>query len=135
MTVAQEQHADGERPTEHALEQLIGRLLQLGVLLATVVVIIGAVGLVAHHGRDVADFRRFHGAESPLRDVVAIARRAGHGESRAIVQLGLVLLIATPVARVALTLVAFLIRRDWLYAVVTLVVLALLVFGLTWSRA
>ena len=56
-------------------------------------------------------------------------------DSRAIVQLGLVLLIATPVARVALTFVAFLFRRDRLYATLTLLVLALLLYGLVWGRA
>ena len=47
-----------------------------------------------------------------------------------IVQLGLVLLIATPVARVALTLGAFLLQRDRLYVVLTTIVLVLLLFGL-----
>jgi uncharacterized membrane protein len=51
------------------------------------------------------------------------------------VQLGLVLLIATPVARVALTFVAFLVRRDRLYAALSLLVLMLLVYGLAWGRA
>jgi len=51
------------------------------------------------------------------------------------VQLGLVLLIATPMVRVALTLVAFLWQRDRLYVCITAFVLALLVYGLFWGRA
>jgi uncharacterized membrane protein len=47
------------------------------------------------------------------------------------VQLGLVLLIATPVARVAMSLVAFILQRDRVYVVVTLIVLAVLIFSLT----
>jgi uncharacterized membrane protein len=51
--------------------------------------------------------------------------------SAAIVQLGLVLLIATPVARVAMSLVAFILQRDRVYIVVTSIVLALLIYSLT----
>ena len=49
---------------------------------------------------------------------------------RAIVQLGLVLLIATPVARVAFTLVAFARQRDRAYVMITTIVLALLLYSL-----
>jgi uncharacterized membrane protein len=50
---------------------------------------------------------------------------------RGIIQLGLLLLIATPIARVALSVVAFAIQRDRLYVVATLVVLAVLMYSLT----
>jgi uncharacterized membrane protein len=46
-------------------------------------------------------------------------------------QLGLFLLIATPVARVVFSLLAFAIQRDHLYVGITLVVLAVLTFSLT----
>jgi uncharacterized membrane protein len=62
--------------------------------------------------------------------VGAALRAALTGDPRAIIQLGLVLLIGTPVARVALTLVAFVIQRDRLYVLLTTVVLALLLYGL-----
>ena len=126
---------EGSKWSEHAVEQLIGRLLRLGVLVAAAVVVIGGSLLLVQHGSSIADFRIFRGASEPLRDIGAIARGVRHLDSRAIVQLGLVLLIATPVARVALTLIAFLIRRDRLYTVMTLVVLTLLVFGLVWGHA
>jgi uncharacterized membrane protein len=48
-----------------------------------------------------------------------------------VIQLGLLLLIATPVARVAMSLVAFILQRDRVYVVVTLIVLAVLIFSLT----
>ena len=56
-------------------------------------------------------------------------------DGRAITQLGLVLLILTPVARVALTLWAFLRQHDRLYVLVTTIVLVLLLYGLIWGRA
>jgi uncharacterized membrane protein len=110
-------------------------LLQLGVLVAAAVVVIGGAGLLAQHGAAPADFHTFRGATEPLHDIGSILRGARQLDSRAIVQLGLVLLIATPVARVALTFVAFLVRRDRLYAALSLVVLMLLIYGLVWGRA
>ena len=123
----------GERSSrwsDHEVEQLVGRLLQVGVLIATVVVLAGAVMLIAAHGGMVVDFRDFRGESSTLRSVSAAARGAFTLDPRGVVQLGLVLLIATPVARVALTLGAFLLQRDRLYVVLTAIVLVLLLFGL-----
>jgi uncharacterized membrane protein len=105
------------------------------VLVAAVVVILGSVLLLAHYGHAPADFRVFRGEPAELRSVGGVLRAALALDSRAVVQLGLVLLIATPVARVALTLVAFLIQRDRLYVAITATVLALLLYSLVWGRA
>jgi uncharacterized membrane protein len=116
--------------SDHRVEQIIGRLLQLGVLVAAAVVILGGVPLLLIHGRDVASFGVFRTAPSALRTVGGIVHAAFALDPRAIVQLGLVLLIATPVARVALTLVAFVLQRDRLYVAITALVLVLLLYGL-----
>ena len=118
------------RWSDHAVEQVVGRLLQVGVLIATVVVVAGALMVLVVHGGAHADFRQFTGDASPLRDVAGIARLAFAGDARAIVQAGLVLLIATPIARVLLTLGAFLLQRDRLYVGLTALVLAILLYGL-----
>lgn len=124
-----------ERWTDHRVEQLIGRLLQLGVAVATVIVVAGAVGVLARHGSAPIDFGAFRGERSPWRSVGAILGGVARRDATAIVQLGLVLLIATPVARVALTLLAFLAQKDRLYVALTSVVLALLLYGLIWGQA
>ncbi|HXU49289.1 MAG TPA: DUF1634 domain-containing protein, partial [Candidatus Binatia bacterium] len=49
---------------------------------------------------------------------------------RGLIQLGLLLLIATPVARVIFSVFAFLYERDWKYVFFTLIVLGLLIFSL-----
>ncbi len=117
------------------MEQLIGRLLQVGVLLAAFVVAAGGIALLAHYGTQTADFRVFVPGVASLRSVGGILAGARALDSRSVAQLGLVLLIATPVARVALTLVAFIYQRDRLYVAITTLVLALLVYGLAWGRA
>ena len=123
------------RWNERSIEQTIGRLLQVGVLVAAAVVVCGGTALLVQHGTARADYHTFRGASDPLRDISSIVHGVARFDSRAIVQLGLVLLIATPVARVALTFVAFLVRRDRLYAALSLLVLMLLVYGLAWGRA
>lgn len=116
--------------SDRRVEQIIGRLLQYGVLLAAAVVAVGGVALLARHGGAPADFRTFRGESSTLRSLTAILHGALRLESPAVVQLGLVVLLATPVARVALTLWAFVLQRDRLYIAMTALVLALLLFSL-----
>jgi uncharacterized membrane protein len=72
----------------------------------------------------------FHGEPSDLRRVIGILRDALAGHGRGIIELGLLLLIATPVARVIFSIFAFAVQRDRLYVVVTLIVLAVLLFSL-----
>lgn len=121
------------RWSDHDVEQFVGRLLQTGVLLAAAVVMVGAAMLLREHARDIPDFAVFAAEPSALSTLGGIVRGALAGDSRAITQLGVILLIATPVARVALTLVAFLIQRDRLYVVLTALVLAVLTYGLVWG--
>jgi uncharacterized membrane protein len=118
------------RWTDHQVDQVIGRLLQIGVAVATVVVLIGSALLLLRHGHDVVDLHQFRGTSERLRSVGSIAHYALSGDPLAIIQLGLVLLIATPLARVGLTLAAFVVQRDWLYTVLTGLVLAILIWGL-----
>lgn len=116
--------------SDHAVEQLIGRLLQVGVLISAVVVVVGGALLLARYGDVTADFRSFRSEPTELRTLAGIVRGVFRLDSAAIVQFGLVLLIATPVVRVGLTLVAFWRQRDRLYVCITAFVLAVLLYGL-----
>ncbi|HEY9229000.1 MAG TPA: DUF1634 domain-containing protein [Gemmatimonadaceae bacterium] len=123
------------RLSDHAVEQLIGRLLQIGVAIAALVTLIGGVLVLIQHGSAPPDFSVFRGQPSHVTSVGGIVRGVLDGRSESIVQLGVVLLIATPIARVAFTLIAFLIQRDRLYVALTSLVLALLMFGLLFGMA
>ncbi len=116
--------------TEHRVETWIGNLLRTGVLLAGLVVLAGAVVYLAHHGREAPRYHAFVGEPSDLRHVRGILADARTGEGRGLIQLGLLLLVATPVARVAFSAAAFAHGRDRLYVGVTLFVLATLVYSL-----
>lgn len=112
------------------MEIIIGYLLRAGVLLSASVVLIGGVIYVSRHGRAIADYRNFRGELSPLRSFAGILHGTRQLSGRAIIQFGLLLLIATPVARVIFSAVAFVWEHDYLYVVFTLVVLAVLTYSL-----
>jgi len=120
--------------SEHEVEQIIGRLLQVGVLIAGVVTLVGGVLLLLSQGSTTPSFSTFRGQPGNLTSLSLILKgaREGHGDS--IVQLGIVLLIATPIARVAFTLVAFALQRDRTYVLITLLVLLLLMYGLFFGQ-
>ena len=109
----------------------ISNLLRTGVVISMAVVVIGLVFTFIHHPQYVRSTTALGrltdaGAVYPhrLRDVATQIR---HGRGQAIVMLGLLMLIATPVARVAFSIVAFALERDRLYVTITAVVLALLI--------
>ncbi len=116
--------------TEHEVELLLGRLLQVGVALSAAVVLAGGAVYLTRHGGARPHYGRFVGEPAELRSVTGILHAAAAARGRAIIQLGLLLLIATPVARVAFSLVAFLRERDRAYVLITSFVLALLLVSL-----
>lgn len=115
---------------DRRLEIIIGHLLRAGVLIAAGVVTVGALFFLAHNYSGRADFHTFAMESSKLRSMQSITISAAHLDSKAVIQFGLLLLIATPVARVALALAGFALERDRLYVVVSGIVLAVLLFSL-----
>lgn len=124
MTTPSTQHDDDLR-----LDQVLGRLLQLGVVVAAAVVITGVVLLAVRTPRPALVVSPFRGEPEALRSIGRIAVLAFHGDAAGVIQLGLLLLIATPIARVAMMLADFVLRRDRAYIVITSVVLAALLYG------
>lgn len=115
---------------DERLERVIGSLLRAGILLSGALVVAGGIIYLARHGSEPPHYRTFAGAPSDLRTISGIVANAVSTHGRGIIQLGLLVLIATPVARVAFSAIAFALERDWLYVVVTSMVLAVLVFSL-----
>jgi uncharacterized membrane protein len=115
---------------EQQVENVIANLLRAGVLVAALVVIGGAVFYLATHPWLRVDYRTFHGEPDQLKTVQGIVRYAFSGQARGMMQLGLLLLIATPVARVVFSMVAFAIENDRMYVLFTMIVLAVLLYSL-----
>lgn len=122
--------ASGHAPAEEQVEQLIGNLLRIGVLIAAAVALVGGIAYLAQEGFTRPSYHVFHGEPAMLRSIAGILSGVAALQPAAIIQLGIVLLIATPIARVFLTLVAFLVRRDWMYVLISALVLLLLGYSL-----
>lgn len=115
------------------VERVMGSLLRCGVLIAGAVILAGGVCYVVRHGAATPDYHTFRGEPSQLRSVAGVVDSALGGDCRGIIQLGLLLLIATPVARVAFSVFAFALERDKTFVAVTLMVLAALTYSLGFS--
>lgn len=116
---------------DQKVEDIIGNLLRIGVGVSAAVVLAGAAAYLIRHGFGHANYRVFRGEPSDLRTLRGILRAALGLHPRGIIQFGLLLLIATPVARVAFSVFAFAIERDRMYVVFTLIVLTILILSLT----
>jgi uncharacterized membrane protein len=116
--------------TDKRIETVVGNLLRAGVSLSAVTVASGAVLYLARHGLAPANYRIFHGEPTDLRSIQGIVGGATRLRGRSIIQLGLLFLLATPVARVAFSIFGFAAERDRMYALVASVVLAILAFSL-----
>ncbi len=115
---------------DRRLETTMGNLLRIGVLLAAGLVTIGALAYLAHHYADHVAFHTFTVEQSPLRTVPGIVRLSTQLNSLGLIQLGLLLLIATPVARVVFAVIGFALEHDRLYVVVSTIVLVVLIISL-----
>ena len=111
------------------LENALGNLLRIGVLTAAAVVLFGGVLFLLQHGTGPVDYREFLGESGTLTSLREIVPAALALDPPAIIQLGMLLLIATPVARVLFALLAFLRERDRAFVLITLIVLGVLLYG------
>lgn len=116
--------------SDQQVEQTIGNLLRFGLIIATAVVLVGAVIYLVRHGNEQPHYGIFHGEPADLRGINGILQDAAELSGRGLIQLGLLLLLATPVARVAFSIAAFALQRDHLYTVVTLIVMAVLLYSI-----
>ena len=110
--------------TDQHMDEIIAKLLRAGVVLAAVLVLIGGVAYVASGGRAVPDYRQFHPEMRGLQGLRTLPW------PEALIEIGLLTLIATPVARVIFCLAAFAIERDRMYMCFTTAVLAVLLYSI-----
>jgi uncharacterized membrane protein len=110
------------------MEIAISRMLRAGVSLAAIVVFVGGCFYMwqAHGVR--SDYRHFHGIASPA-DHIPSLLEGGHVDSRSIIRLGILLLVATPIMRVAYCVYGFAAQKDKIYIVVSSIVLAVLLYS------
>lgn len=122
------------RWNDKRLETLVGVMLRTGVLLAAAVVLTGgALYLVQNHGAR-PNYTHFQPEPAQFATLKGAATGFLTLEPRSIIMLGLLILIATPVARVVMCVVGFLMERDRLYVVVSSIVLVILLYSLFFHK-
>jgi uncharacterized membrane protein len=124
-------NAPARAMSDKRAEEIIGILLRTGVTIAAIVVFTAGIPYLIQHGAAKPEYHSFRGEPDHLRHVSGIVKSSMALDPAAIIQLGILILIATPVARVAFSVFAFAEERDRLYVIVTLIVLALLLFSLS----
>lgn len=138
-----EPHREPTREEDQRLEVAIAILLRIGVIAAAVLVAIGGVLVLRHPEAPVPDYRVFHApgtassvisTDTAIHSISAVFQQLRNGSGVSIIALGLLVLIATPIARVIFAIVGFARERDTLYTVISLIVLAILAFSLVHGR-
>src|SRR5262245_22834763 len=120
---------------DQRLDELMDELLRTGVLLTALVVLVGGVVYLTRHHMPITNYQVFQGEPTELRTISGILHEALALHGRGLIQLGLLILIATPIARVAFSFFAFLYQGDWIYVVVTFIVVGLLLYSLLGRHA
>jgi uncharacterized membrane protein len=116
--------------SDRRMENIIGNVLRTGVIIAALVVFIGGIFYLARYGGNLSDYSSFKGEPAGLRHPGTIISNALSFKTRDVIELGLLLLIATPVVRVIFAAFGFLRQRDYVYFCICLVVLAVLTYSI-----
>jgi uncharacterized membrane protein len=117
------------------IDRITGLLLRVGVVVSAFVLLVGGVLFLVHHGLEPCPDRKVFPADPEKLRPATVLKAARAGSGQAIILIGLGLLIATPILRVAFTVLAFAWRRDFLYVLIPLIVLAVLITGLLTGQA
>ena len=112
---------------EHQFEKIIANLLRVGVSIAAAVVLLSGICHLVGHGGEHATYTVFHPAVYSFQGV---KNEILAGNCVAMIEFGLLLLIATPMLRVAVSFVEFVRERDYRFAALTIAVFLILLGSL-----
>lgn len=114
------------------MEILMGNMLRYGVLLSALFVFGGAVIYLVQHGHEKPQYHLFSGEPYRFIHLGQIFKNAFEGQAREIIQLGLLILIATPIARIIFSITGFMLEKDYLYVTITTIVLLVIIVSLVY---
>ncbi len=117
-------------PPQRDVETWLSRVLAVGVLFAAFIIVFGGVLFLRAHTGERVDLGTFTPQPPRLTSPAAIFHDALRLNPAAVMQMGLLLLVLTPVLRVIASLLLFALKRDMLYTIISLLVLGALLLGL-----
>ncbi|WP_184544805.1 DUF1634 domain-containing protein [Mucilaginibacter sp. FT3.2] len=113
------------------IEQFIGLQLRYGVLLSSFIVLVGGIVYLIQSGSmPLPHYQLFIGEKGGLNTGSAIWHGATAMQAKGIIQLGVMVLIATPILRIMFSLIGFILEKDRLYIGITLIVLSVMMFSI-----
>jgi uncharacterized membrane protein len=115
---------------DKGMEIVMGNLLRIGVLLSALIVTAGGILFLSKHGTQLQHYHLFQSEPRRLRDISEIWKTALQGRGQSLIQFGLLVLIATPIARIIFSIIGYLLEKDYLYVLLTMIVLGVILFSL-----
>ncbi|SNR38254.1 Uncharacterized membrane protein [Flavobacterium sp. ov086] len=123
-----------EKFGEKDFQTIIGNLLRYGVWTSLSVAFIGGIVYLLGHSSDIEDYSVFHENDRNIFEVIsAIYKGAIQGNGESLIFVGIILLFLTPVFRVLLSLFSFLLEKDYLYVIITLIVILIILTSVSFG--
>lgn len=117
------------------MQIIIGWILRGGVIISMVVVFIGGVLFIYRHGHSIPNYHKFTKIPDFISEPKGILQGALNFKGQAIIQLGIILLVATPVLRVIFAAIGFLMEKDYLYVLISVIVLLIITISMISGHA
>jgi uncharacterized membrane protein len=108
------------------IQLLLGKVLRAGTVISMSIVFFGGIFYIYRHGHSIVDYHKFTGIPNFVQYTSQLIPAAINFKGQAIIQIGIMLLIATPVVRVFCSSIGFLLEKDYLYTGISLLVLAII---------
>lgn len=115
---------------DRKVEIILGNLLRMGVFIAAFIVVAGGIIFLIRHGLELPHYSDFKGEPEDVKNISGLWDGLLALKSVSVIQLGILVLIATPVLRVIFSVIAFIYEKDLMYVFFTLIVLSVLLFSL-----
>lgn len=123
-----------EKFGEKDFQKIVGNLLRYGVWISLSVAFVGGIVYLLHHGNDIENYSVFKENDRNIFKVIgAVYEGVMQGRGESIIFLGIVLLFLTPVFRVLLSLFSFLLEKDYLYVVITAIVICIIIMSISFG--
>ena len=117
------------------MQSIIGWILRAGVIISMSVVSVGGLLYLYRHGQSHVDYSTFKGVPDFVHSASGIINGIFTLRGRAIIQAGVILLIATPIVRVVFSAIGFVLEKDYLYLCITLLVLLIILASMLSGHA
>lgn len=120
----------GKARMDTKLDIVLSVVLRLGLTLSIASILYGGCLYFINNGTIGIEERVFNGVPASFDGLEQLLKSSWKGDGASWIKLGLILLVATPVVRVAFCAVIFLLEKDMFYVGASCLVLALLLYSL-----